>query len=201
MPTLTIFAGVNGCGKTSLYRFKKVLYSKNRINLDEIVREMGGSSDSVKDYITAANYALEKMDTFLKERKSFTWETTVIARGTLKYINKAKQLGYKINVNYVNVESLDIALKRVEQRVKKGGHNVKDDIVESRYVSQFNNIIAPLALCDNVYFYDNTKSMKIVGVFKNNIIKYADRNCEWMETICKKHQEYFSNYQNGNISK
>ena len=43
MPTYTIFAGVNGCGKTSIY--KSVYYEENkdekRINTDEMVARVG----------------------------------------------------------------------------------------------------------------------------------------------------------------
>jgi len=43
MPTYTIFAGVNGCGKTSIYRY--IYYEENkyekRINTDEMVARIG----------------------------------------------------------------------------------------------------------------------------------------------------------------
>lgn len=47
MPTYTIFAGVNGCGKTSIY--KSVYYEENkdekRINTDEMVARVGSWKD------------------------------------------------------------------------------------------------------------------------------------------------------------
>ena len=47
MPTYTIFAGVNGCGKTSIY--KSVYYEENkdekRINTDEMVARIGSWKD------------------------------------------------------------------------------------------------------------------------------------------------------------
>jgi predicted ABC-type ATPase len=48
MPTYTIFAGVNGCGKTSIY--KSVYYEDNknekRINIDEMVARIGSWKDN-----------------------------------------------------------------------------------------------------------------------------------------------------------
>ena len=48
MPTYTIFAGVNGCGKTSIY--KSVYYEENknekRINTDEMVARIGSCKDN-----------------------------------------------------------------------------------------------------------------------------------------------------------
>ena len=48
MPTYTIFAGVNGCGKTSIY--KSVYYEENkgekRINTDEMVARIGSWKDN-----------------------------------------------------------------------------------------------------------------------------------------------------------
>ena len=48
MPTYTIFAGVNGCGKTSIY--KSVYYEDNknekRINIEEMVARIGSWKDN-----------------------------------------------------------------------------------------------------------------------------------------------------------
>ncbi|KOA18739.1 hypothetical protein CLHOM_30230 [Clostridium homopropionicum DSM 5847] len=48
MPTYTIFAGVNGAGKTSIYN--TIYYEKNkdekRINTDEMVERVGSWKDS-----------------------------------------------------------------------------------------------------------------------------------------------------------
>jgi predicted ABC-type ATPase len=48
MPTYTIFAGVNGCGKTSIY--KSLYYEDNkhekRINTDEMVARIGSWKDN-----------------------------------------------------------------------------------------------------------------------------------------------------------
>ena len=68
MPTYTIFAGVNGCGKTAIY--KSVYYEENknekRINTDEMVARIGSWKDNtlqlkcareavklIKEYIAA----------------------------------------------------------------------------------------------------------------------------------------------------
>ena len=43
MPTYTIFAGVNGCGKTSIYQsfYYEENKSEKRINTDEMVARVG----------------------------------------------------------------------------------------------------------------------------------------------------------------
>ncbi|MNP10233.1 hypothetical protein D3C76_1023740 [compost metagenome] len=50
MPTYTIFAGVNGAGKTSIY--KSIYYDENkyekRINTDEMVARIGSWKDLIK---------------------------------------------------------------------------------------------------------------------------------------------------------
>ena len=44
-------------------------------------------------------------------------------------------------MNYIGVESIDIAKERVAIRVSKGGHGIPDDAIERRYYDSLNNLL------------------------------------------------------------
>ena len=61
MKRYILIAGVNGAGKTTLYDAMPSLLSMPRINVDEIVREIG-RWDSPQDVIQAGKIAVRKFD-------------------------------------------------------------------------------------------------------------------------------------------
>ena len=78
MPTYTIFAGVNGAGKTSIY--KSIYYDENklekRINTDEMVARIGSWKDTNLQ-IKCAREAVRLIKRYLEEGISFNQETTL----------------------------------------------------------------------------------------------------------------------------
>lgn len=44
-------------------------------------------------------------------------------------------------MNYIGVESIDIAKERVVIRVSKGSHGIHDDAIERRYYDSLNNLL------------------------------------------------------------
>ncbi len=79
MATYTIFAGVNGAGKTSIY--KTIYYEQNkdekRINTDEIVARIGSWKDSNLQ-MKCAREAVKLIKMYISEEISFSQETTLI---------------------------------------------------------------------------------------------------------------------------
>lgn len=78
MPTYTIFAGVNGAGKTSIY--KSIYYHENkdekRINTDEMVARIGSWKDSNLQF-KCAREAIKLIKKYILEGISFNQETTL----------------------------------------------------------------------------------------------------------------------------
>lgn len=78
MPTYTLFAGVNGAGKTSIY--KTVYYDQNkdekRINTDEIVVRVGSWRDNNLQR-KCAREAIKLIKEYIFKGISFNQETTL----------------------------------------------------------------------------------------------------------------------------
>ena len=110
MATYTIFAGVNGAGKTSIY--KSIYYEKNknekRINTDEMVARIGSWKDNNLQ-IKCAREAVKLINYYIINDISFNQETTLSGKSIVKNIKKAKQEGFYVVMNYIGVDNPDIA--------------------------------------------------------------------------------------------
>ena len=178
---LYIFAGVNGAGKSTLYNSEnldnEIKYS-TRINTDEIVRKIGDWKNN-SDQIKAGKIAINLRNDCLQHGKSFNEETTLTGKTILKTIDKAKELGYELQLFYIGVNNPEIAKERIRNRVEKGGHNIADEIVEKRYYESLKNLKQVITKFDEVYLYDNSIRYKHIFSFINNKILYKDKNVNW----------------------
>lgn len=121
MKTYSIFAEVNGAGKTSIYKF--IYYNENkdekRINTDEMVARIGSWQDNNLQ-IKCAREAVKLIKQYILEGTSFNQETTLSGKSIVKNIKFAKKKGFYIVMNYIGVENPEVAKERVRIRVSKG---------------------------------------------------------------------------------
>jgi predicted ABC-type ATPase len=177
--TYTIIAGINGAGKTSLYN---VLLGQSasgalgvRVNADEILTEAGGDWRDTMAQLSAGREALNRINTCIDTGVSFHQETTLPGPTILKYVKKAKAVGFEIYLYFVGVDSLQIALDRVHRRVQKGGHGIEDHVIAKRYRALPKNLSEVLPLCDMAVFYDNTTRFRQFAIIKDGRLVDFDR--------------------------
>jgi len=177
-----LFAGVNGAGKSTLYNSESLnndIKNTIRINTDEIVREIGDWRNN-SDQLKAAKMAINLRNECFLYGKSFNEETTLTGKTILKTIDRAKELGYELQLFYVGVSSTEIAKERIKSRVEKGGHHIENDIVEKRYYESLKNLKEILLKFDKVYLYDNSKKYKNIFSFSNNKILFKNnKSISW----------------------
>ncbi len=176
MKNYTIFAGVNGAGKTSIYR--SIYYKENklekRINTDEMVARIGSWKDN-NIQLKCAREAVKLINRYIADGISFNQETTLCGKSIIRNINLAKENGFHITMNYIGVESPEIAKERVLLRVKKGGHGIPDDAIERRYGDSLLNLNKVISMCDKINIYDNTEMFRLVMVFDNGEMIWKDK--------------------------
>ena len=188
MPTYTIFAGVNGAGKTSIY--KSIYYNENkdekRINTDEMVAKIGSWKDSNLQ-IKCAREAVKLIKHYILQGISFNQETTLSGRSIIKNINFAKEKDFYIVMNYIGLESTELAKERVKIRVNKGGHGIPDKDIERRYYDSLKNLDAVIDICDEVNIYDNSEVLREVIYLKNGKTIWKDKKIpNWANNILPK---------------
>jgi predicted ABC-type ATPase len=132
---LIIIAGANGTGKTTLANEFLKKYKIYFLNADEIAKRSG----KIQSPIKAGKIFLHKLTELIKKRKSAAVESTLAGQYLVKTIKKIKPLGYRISIIYFFVDSPEIALARIQARVKAGGHNIpKTDVLRRFYRSKAN---------------------------------------------------------------
>jgi predicted ABC-type ATPase len=98
---------------------------------------------------------------------SHSYETVFSHPSTLLDIQRAKDSGFRVYLYFVATESPEINKARVRQRVGTGGHNVPEKRIEERYYRSLELLYEASQLCDEVWFFDNSKStFRIVAHFK-----------------------------------
>ena len=182
-----LFAGVNGAGKSTLYNLamiNKNIKNSIRINTDEIVKEIGDWKNN-SDQIKAAKIAINlRNDCFIKG-KSFNEETTLTGKTILKTIDRAKELGYELQLFYVGVSSPEIAKERIKNRVEKGGHNIENAIVEKRYYESLKNLKEVISKFDKIQLYDNSDKYIEFFSFEDNKILFKTKDITWANEAIK----------------
>lgn len=163
MKTYTIIAGVNGCGKSSLTGVLRTEISNlgKIIDVDKITATCGESA------LEGGRKALAMIDECLEKEICFTQETTLSDRNTLDVIRRAMEKNYVIRLYYVGLDTMEESLARIENRVRRGGHNIATDAVARRFEKRFDDLLAVLPYCNEATFYDNDNGFVTVAKYKN----------------------------------
>jgi predicted ABC-type ATPase len=187
MKVYTIIGGVNGTGKTS---FTGVLKTQRTdlgtiIDVDKITAQNGGSA------IIGGKIALERIQDCMSKGVSFTQETTLAGHRTEQTAAKAKAQGYYIRLCYVGLDTLEESLARIENRVRRGGHDIRDEDVTRRFAGRWEAVAKVLPYCDEARFFDNDNGFVEVAEYVNGeLLQKGDKLSLW----CKELAEYLKHH-------
>lgn len=185
MKRYVLLAGVNGAGKSTLFSLISSLSEIEKINLDETVREIGDWRDN-KAVVQAGKIVITRINKYFDEGVSFSQETTLCGKSILRNIQRAKDLGYSVEMHYVGLDSPDTAKERVKNRVKQGGHGISDEDIERRYVETLENLKVVLPQCDLAVIYDNTEGFRRFAIYKNGkCMRKSSRIPKWYQDVEK----------------
>lgn len=183
MKKYVIIAGVNGAGKSTLYQINDNFKKLPRINVDEIIKDIGDWKNS-KDMFAAGKIAVKKLNQYISNGISFNQETTLCGKSIINTILKAKKSGYYIELHYVGVENVQIAKERVHRRVKNGGHGISEKDIEKRYIETFHQLNCILRECDLIAFYDNTENFRRFAICRNgDIVRLSHSIPKWFSKV------------------
>lgn len=146
MKIFTIIGGCDGVGKSSLLG----VLSAERNDLGIIFDK---NDNAIADC--------------LEKGVNFTQETTLSGKRILKTIHKARQKDYYIRLYYIGIGSAEESLKRIKNRVEKGGHDIPREDVMRRYENRFRDLAEILPYCNEARFYDNENGFSEKAEYKN----------------------------------
>lgn len=161
---LYIIAGCNGAGKTtaSFTILPEILDCKEFVNADEIAKGLSPFQPE-KVAIEAGRIMLNRINELILENQNFAFETTLATRSFKKKIIEAKDKGYHVTMLFFWLESSELAKERVKTRVAEGGHNIKSEIIERRFIMGIKNLFnIYLPLVDGALIFDNSEGKHIL---------------------------------------
>lgn len=149
MPKLLCICGPNGAGKSTFSR--AIAMQENLLVIDPDKLAAEGLSP-----IAAGKAAARMARLFLKEGVSFARESTLTARFDFSLMEEAKQRGYEVELVYIRLASVELALERVASRASRGGHAVPSQDVVRRFTRSLENLPKAMALADKTTILDNS---------------------------------------------
>ena len=177
MPKLYIISGCNGSGKTtaSYTLLPDLLNCREFVNSDEFAKSFSPFDPGAAS-VTASRYMLMKINYLLDRKADFAVETTLATRSLLQIVRQAQQLGYETTVLYFWLNSPDLAIERVRDRVVSGGHNIPDAVIRRRYVMGLQYLFdVYIPVIDRWILADNSKPpFSVVAEGSKDVIYIKD---------------------------
>jgi predicted ABC-type ATPase len=169
-PQVAVLAGINGAGKTtaSQHLLREALRIPSFTNADTIARGLN-AFDVESEAVKAGRIMLEHLHELAAKRRSFAFETTLSGRAYARWLGELARAGYVVHLFYYWLDSAEVAIGRVAERVLAGGHHVPDDTIRRRYsrsVRNFLELYRPVVTTWQVY--DNTHGERRLIAFNNS---------------------------------
>ena len=123
---LYIISGCNGAGKTtaSYTVLPEILLCKEFVNADEIAKGLSPFNPESMA-IEAGRLMLKRINELLAAKVSFSIETTLATRSYTRLIQRAQNAGYKVSLIYFWLNSPELAVNRVLQRVLHSARQIQ----------------------------------------------------------------------------
>lgn len=160
-PTLTVLAGVNGAGKSSIGGAALRALGANYFNPDECARELRlrDRLTPVKANAVAWAYGKGKLEEAIAKGTDFTFESTLGGKSITDLLIKTAGKSHTLAIWFVGLESVDLHLRRVAQRVAKGGHPIPEADIRKRWIGSHENIIRLIPHVTTLRVFDNSREV------------------------------------------
>lgn len=173
-PVLTIIAGCNGCGKSTFSKSLSPLGTKS-FDFDLEYSKIYPTiiDNELKDrmvYNSTWKLFENSIENSIKSQVDFTYETN-FNNQVLHWPKHFKLNGFKVRLNFLYLDSIAEAKRRVQIRVENGGHFVSESEIETRYHDGFKNLNLHWDFFDEVLLFNSSqynRSPKHIISFKKD---------------------------------
>jgi len=157
-PQVVIIAGPNGAGKSTLapVLLRDTFSLLEFVNADTISAGLSAfNAEAVA--LDAGRVMLTRLRELATHKQSFAFESTLATRSYAPWISRLAQEGYEFHLLFLWLNTVELAIQRVAERVRGRGHSVSDDIIRRRYRRGLENLSQLyLPIADTWVVYDNS---------------------------------------------
>lgn len=147
-PVIYIIGGPNGAGKTTFAReFLPAANVVEFLNADLLAAGLSPLQPSAMA-VRSGRLLLARWRELLELRRDFAFESTLSGRTYAGMLREARAAGYEMRLCYLWLPNVGMSIRRVRQRVRKGGHDVPELDLRRRYLPSLRNFFSlylPLA--------------------------------------------------------
>ena len=143
-PLCLIIAGPNGAGKTTFARefLPREAGLVHFANVDLIAAGLSPLKPELAS-LAAGRLLLHELDRLAAARIDFAFESTLSGLTYASRLRSWKSAGYRIEVVFLQLASVRLALRRIADRVRQGGHPVPAADVRRRFHRGWHNFLTP----------------------------------------------------------
>lgn len=159
VPTITVLAGVNGAGKSSIAGEFAETASDFYFNPDTIAAKVCALHPDISLPLAnghAWQIGKSLLETAIREGKDYRFETTLGGQTIPRLLKEAAKAGQRVNLWFCGLNSPESHIRRVRSRVARGGHTIPDQKIRERWDSSRKNLILLMPHIDHLRVYDNS---------------------------------------------
>ena len=156
-PLVVVLAGPNGAGKSTsaAQLLRDALAVEEFVNADTIAQGLPAYRPEAVA-VAARRIMLECLHFLARERRDFAFKTTLSGHLHARWLRDLRASGYRAHLIFLSLPDPDLAVARVAERVRHGGHHVSDVVVRRRFTSGLTSLFARyLENVDSWQVYDN----------------------------------------------
>jgi|GEM_PF-983308 len=142
--TVIVLGGPNGAGKTTLARqllLDRLPDAFEFLNADFIAEGISPFRPQ-KAALRAGKEFVGRFDELADRGKSFVVESTLSGESLASRLSGLRTDGYALEMVYLWLPSVEVAVRRVRERVKQGGHDIPIEVIERRFERSYPNFLS-----------------------------------------------------------
>jgi predicted ABC-type ATPase len=166
-PFLLVVSGPNGSGKSTLtdYLIEAGIDFGQYINPDQIAATLDLPEPARSKQAQAiADFQRERC---LTSQLDFSFETVMSHPGKVDLMIRADDAGYDVTLYFVCTSDPEINIRRVENRVRRGGHDVPHERIVARYWRTLGLLPHAALVARRTVLFDNSA---LVGYLANPLL-------------------------------
>ncbi|HVF86266.1 MAG TPA: zeta toxin family protein [Pyrinomonadaceae bacterium] len=159
-PKIITIAGPNWAGKSTLAPtlIRDTYGLMEYVNADSIALGLSAFNPESMAF-ESGRIMLKRLHDLARQHADFAFETTLSSRSFAGWISTLRRQDYEFHLIFLWLRSVELAIRRVDERVQIGGHNIPEDVIRRRYVKGVRNFFGLYqSLADTWGIYDNAEA-------------------------------------------
>lgn len=128
--------------------------------------------------------ALDTATTILQEQRDDGDYASIVADCIESALVSGSITMTAVDNHYVGLDTAEESIRRIRNRVERGGHDIPVKDVEARFSHRFEDVLKVLPYCDEAKFFDNDNGFVLVAEYRNGqILPFGTYRPAWLSQL------------------